>query len=472
MLELNLSVKSKSLSADWRRRLFTYCLFSKAFMRAAPFRGGLLVGLLLTTTLAFGQANISPAKPQSKPVIISGGTIHVGNGQVINSGYIAFSNGKITAVGEGAAPNTAGADVIDATGKQVYPGFICPITTLGLVEIEEGARGTEDNAETRELNPDARSIVAYNTDSKVIPTVRSNGILLAQPTPEGGVISGQSSVVQLDAWNWEDAAYKTDIGIHLTWPVARVNNRRRGAPMPGVPQLSPAEIAQKAIDGITNLFSEAKAYSEMAKPEVTNIRFEAMRGLFNGTKKLFVNADGAKEIEQAVAFAKKFGLSEVIVGGNESYLVTDVLKESNIPVILKETQRLPDRDEDDVYLPYKLPKMLQDAGVLYGLTGIGFWRQRNLPFEAGQAVGYGLTKEQALSMITLNNAKILGIDKTTGTLEVGKDANLFISTGDALDMITLHVETAFIQGRNINLDNLHKQLYKKFSDKYGLKVDL
>jgi imidazolonepropionase-like amidohydrolase len=196
-----------------------------------------------------------------------------------------------------------------------------------------------------------------------------------------------------------------------------------------------------------------------------------MRGLFNGTKKLFVVADGAKQIMQAVAFGKQMGVSVVIVGGKESYLVTDILKENNVPVILRETQTLPDRNEDDVYLPYKLPKLLQDAGVMYGLTGIGFWRQRNLPFEAGEAVGYGLTKEQAVSMISLNNAKILGIDKTTGSIETGKDANLFISTGDALDMIGLNVEAAFIQGRNINLDNLHKQLYRKFSEKYGLKAD-
>ncbi len=427
---------------------------------------------MLCAILSYGQANISPAKPQSKPVVITGATIHVGNGQVLSNGYIAFDKGKITAIGEGMPPNTAGADVIDATGKQLYPGFICPVTTLGLIEIEEGARGSVDDDETGDLNPDARSIIAYNSDSKVIPTVRSNGILLAQPAPSGGVISGQSSVVQLDAWNWEDAAYKTDIGIHLTWPVARANTRRRIVPTPGVPQESPAEKAQKAIGGIEKLFSEAKAYSQIVKPDVINIRFEAMNGLFNGSKKLFVNADGAKEIVQAVAFAKKFGVSAVIVGGNESYLVADVLKENNVPVILKETQRLPDRDDDDVYLPYKLPKILQDAGVLYGLTGIGFWRQRNLPFEAGEAVGYGLTKEQALSMITINNAKILGIDKTTGTLEVGKDANLFISAGDALDMLTLNVQQAFIQGRDINLDNLHKQLYRKFSAKYGLKADL
>src|ERR1700744_449566 len=153
-------------------------------------------------------------------------------------------------------------------------------------------------------------------------------------------------------------------------------------------------------------------------------------------------------------------------------MVTDVLRDNNVPVILQETQHLPEYEEDDVYLPYKMPKILQDAGVLYGLTGIGFWRQRNLPFEAGESVGYGLTKEQAVSMITLNNAKILGIDKTVGSLEVGKDATLFISKGDALDMISIDVQKAFIQGRDINLDNLHKQLYRKFAAKYGIKANL
>jgi len=424
-------------------------------------------GLLLGINLSYGQANISPAPAQTKPIILTGATLHIGNGQVINSGYIAFDKGKITAIGEGAAPNMAGADVIDATGKQIYPGFICPITNLGLVEIEEGARGTVDFYETGDLNPNARSIIAYNTDSKVIPTVRSNGILMAQITPFGGVISGQTSIVQLDAWNWEDAAYKTDMGLFLNWPVAQFGGRRAAAPGP-----SPAEKAQKQVDDLTELFKEAKAYSEIAKPAVIDIKLEAMKGLFDGSKKLFVNVDGAKEIVQAITFAKKMGVQLVIVGGYESYLVTDALRDNHVPVILAETQRLPEYDEDDVYLSYKLPKILQDAGVLYGLTGTGFWRQRNLPFEAGEAVGYGLTKEQALSMITLNNAKILGIDKTVGTLEVGKDATLFISKGDALDMITLDVQKAFIQGRDINLDNLHKQLYRKFAAKYGVKANL
>jgi len=426
---------------------------------------------MLSAVLAFGQANIMPAKAQTGPVVITGATIHVGNGRVISNGYIAFDKGKITSVGEGAAPNAAGATVINAAGKQVYPGFICPITSLGLVEFES-IRATDDETETGDLNPHVRSLIAYNADSKVIPTVRSNGVLLAQPTPAGSTISGQSSVMMLDGWNWEDAAYKKDIGIHMTWPVARTGRRRGGFTSPGAGAESPAEIAQRAIDNINSLFTQAKGYAQGSRPEVSNVRFAAMQGLFNGSKKLFINADGAKEIVQAVNFSKKMGIQAVIVGGKDAYLVADLLKENNVPVILKETQTLPDRDEDDVYLPYKLPHLLQEAGVLYGLTGIGFWRQRNLPFEAGEAVGYGLTKEQAVSMITLNNAKILGIDKTTGTLETGKDANLFISTGDALDMLTLNVENAYIQGRSISLDNLHKQLYRRYSEKYNLKAEL
>ena len=431
-----------------------------------------LGGLLLAVSLTYGQATISPAKPQSKPVVITGATIHVGNGQVISNGYITFDKGKITGIGEGQAPNINGYDVINGAGKQVYPGFICPMTTLGLIEIEEGAKGTVDNDETGELNPHVRSLIAFNTDSKVIPTVRSNGVLLAQPVPSGGVISGTSSVVTLDAWNWEDAAYKKDMALHLNWPSAGGGGGRPGLALANAGGESPAERAQKAIDDLENLFTQAKAYAELAKPDVTNIRLAAMKGLFDGSKKLFIIADNAKQIIQAVQFAKKFGITPVIVGGKESYMVTDLLRDNNVPVIIRETQTVPERDEDDVYEPYKLPGQLQQAGVLYGLTGIGFWRQRNLPFEAGQAVSYGISKEQALSMITLNNAKILGIDKTTGTLEKGKDANLFISGGDALDMISIDVQKAFIQGRDINLDNLHKQLYRKFAGKYGFKADL
>ena len=427
-------------------------------------------GLMLYAGFAFGQATIIPSKAQSKPVAIIGATIHTGNGQIIENGYISFDKGKIIGIGNavGMNFNSGTTNIINATGKHVYPGFIAANTSLGLIEVESGARGTDDQGDVGEINPHIRSIIAYNTDSKVIPTLRSNGILMAQPTPAGGLISGQSSVVVLDGWNWEDASYKNDIGIHINWPVARTSGGFFGQ-YAAAPADEPKEAQQKQISELESYFIVAKAYSELSKPAEFNARFDAMKGMFNGNKKLFIHVNTARDIIMAVNLAKKFNVKPVIVGGTESYLVTDFLRDNQVPVILIETQTLPDRTEDDVYLPYKLPKLLQDGGVLYSLTGTGYWRQRNLPFEAGTAVAYGLTKEQALSMISLNTAKILGIDKTTGSLEKGKDATLFISDGDALDMLGNKVESAFIQGRTISLDNLHKQLYKRYADKYQLK---
>lgn len=427
-------------------------------------------GLLLCAGFAFGQATIMPSKPQKKAVTIVGASIHTGAGQVIENGYISFENGIITGIGkaEGQDLNASSSTIINAKGKHVYPGFIAPNTSLGLIEVESGAKGTDDQEDVGLINPHIRSIIAYNTDSKVIPTLRSNGILMAEPTPAGGLVSGQSSIVVLDGWNWEDAAYKKDIGIHINWPALRSRGGFFGQGA-SAPASDPKEVQQKQISDLENYFIEAKAYSELAKPAEFNSRFDAMKGLYTGNKKLFVHVNGSKDIIMAVQLAKKFGMSAVIVGGTESYLVTDFLRDQQVPVIIVETQTLPERTEDDVYLPYKLPKLLQDGGVLYSLTGTGYWRQRNLPFEAGTAVAYGLTKEQALSMISLNTAKILGIDKTTGSLEKGKDATLFISDGDALDMLGNKVETAFIKGRTINLDNLHKQLYKRYSEKYELK---
>lgn len=416
-----------------------------------------ILALFASLSLCFGQAGILPAKPQNKAVVISNATIHTATGQVITKGYISFSAGKITAIGEGTAPALADAAQIDATGKHVYPGFIVPSTNLGLVEIPLGAKGTDDAAEVGEVNPHIRSIIAYNTDSKIIPTTRSNGVLMAQPTPAGGLVTGQSSVVVLDAWNWEDAAYKKDIAIHMNWPSARGFG-------------ASAETAQKALTDLTTYFTEAKAYAQLAKPTTTNARFEAMKGLFNGSKKLFVATDEASSMVQAVNFGKTFGLRIVIVGGGEADLVTDLLKENQVPVIITETHALPGKNDDDVYHPYKLPKLLNDAGILVSLGAHPRAdRIRNLPFEAGTAAAYGLRKEQALALITINTAKVLGIDTSTGSLEVGKDATLFISGGDALDMLGNKVEAAFIQGRFINLDNVNKQLYRRYQEKYGLK---
>jgi imidazolonepropionase-like amidohydrolase len=420
--------------------------------------------LLFLSSLAFAQPP-TPGKPQDKPIVLKGGTIHTATGQVLPNTSIAFENGKITDIGTDVATNI-GAEIIDVSGKHIYPGLILPNTSIGLVEIS-AVRATNDVGEVGEMNPNVRALIAYNADSEIITTTRSNGILLVQTTPQDGVVSGMSSVMQLDAWNWEDAAYRTDDGIHLNYPPMF---RRPGFFEEG--GVKPNENRNKVLQAVEKTLADGLAYSKNPLPEVKNLKLEAMKGLYDGTKNLYLHADYGKEIVEGVQLAKKYEVKKiVIVGGEDAYLAADFLKENNIPVLLNSLHRLPNYTGDDVDLVFKEPFLLKQAGVLVGLSYSGGSQEstsaRNLPFVAGNAVPHGLSKEEALQMITANTAKILGIDNRTGTLEKGKDANIVVSDGDLLDMRTNNVTLAFIQGRKVILDDKQKRLYKRFSDKYG-----
>lgn len=405
-----------------------------------------------------------PAPAQKSAILIVGATAHLGNGTVIANSAIAFENGKLTLVADATTSRidrTRYGKIFDATGKQVYPGFIATDCQLGLVEID-AARSTVDFAEVGSLNPNTRAMVAYNTDSQVLPTVRDHGVLLAQIVPAGGTLSGSSSVVQLDAWNWEDATYRADEGLRLNWPALRNPNALEPTP----PETRKNEQYDQDVLTLRRFFSEARAYAQQPAPEVKNPKFEAMRGLFSQQQTLYIHVDVARTIQEAVLFAESFGLRTVVVGVNDAWLVADFLKAHNVAVILAKTQRLPSRDDEDVDQPFKTATLLQEKGVLFAFSEEGSWRQRNLAFQAGQAVGFGLPYEAAVSALTLNTAKILGIDATAGSLEPGKDATLFICEGDALDMRTAQVTAAFIQGREISLDNKQKALYRKYEAKY------
>ena len=420
----------------------------------------------LVTNAIFAQ-NQAAASPQTKAIALTGATIHTANGQVIENGVIVFNKGIITAVGGvGTAYDKTTTETIDLAGKSIYPGLISPANELGLTEID-AVRSTNDMAEIGGINPHVRALIAYNTDSELIPTVRSNGILITQATPQGEIVAGMSSIMQLDGWNWEDAALKKDDGIHINWvgyfkrdfdfntfTVSTKKNEKR----------------DEALREVDKTFNDAIAYIQ-TKPAVTNVKMEAMRGLFDGSKILYISADYGKEIIEAVQFAKAKGVKKiVIIGAEESLLAADFLKENNVPVIVSATHRLPNSADDDTDISYKLPYLLAQKGVLVGLGYIGLnWRTRNLPFLAGIVAGHGMDKEEALKLITANNAKILGIDKMVGTLEVGKHATLIVSAGDVLDMRTAKVEHAFIQGRKVDLDDKQKRLYRKYSEKYGTK---
>jgi imidazolonepropionase-like amidohydrolase len=422
----------------------------------------------------FSQANVLPAAKQKAPIVITNATIHTGTGETMENASVVIVDGKITAVGKNVtAP--AGAEVVDAKGKHVYPGLILPTSTLGLNEIG-AVRASNDTRELGDLNPNIRSIVAYNSDSKVTNTLRSSGILAANVIPQGSFLAGSSSVVQLDAWNWEDAAVKTDVGMHLFMPslLPRAGFGRRGGGAPGGPsapaERDPVQEGLNKIDELKAFFKQAKAYAANPAKEETNLKYEAVKNLFSKTQKLYVHANTVKQMLVALDFVKEFGFDMVIVGGSESWQIADLLKQNNVSVILQQMHSLPTTTDDDVDQPYKTAAALQKAGVLFAISDDDpQTRGRNLPFNAGTAVTYGLTKEQAIAAITSNAAKIMGVADKTGSIEVGKDANIIISSGDILDMSTSNVTDAFIQGRKINLDDKQKQLSDRYNEKYELK---
>ena len=403
-----------------------------------------------------------PAPKQTERICLKGGTVHTGTGKVIENAYLVFENGKVTDVFAATTIKTEETlgKVIDVTGKQIYPGLISMNCYLGLSEIE-AVRATNDVAETGTLNPNARAIISYNTDSRVTPTVRSNGVLYAQIVPQGGKVSGTPAVVQLDAWNWEDAAIKAEDGVFINWP--NMYKVKGWWAEPDGYELN--KDYEKAVQELKDYISEARSYAH-TNHEKKNLRFEAMRQLFIDKQNLYVRVDYVKEMLHVIAFGEEMGLNIVLVGAADSYLIADVLAQKKIPVILQKTHALPSYNDEDIQQPYKTPAILQHAGVLFSLSIGGFWQERNLMFEAGTAAAYGLSKEEALAAITLNSAKILKLEKRIGSIEVGKDASFIVSSGDILDMRSSDVQLAYIEGRQISLDNKQKALYKKFSDKY------
>jgi imidazolonepropionase-like amidohydrolase len=422
----------------------------------------------LTAINVAAQETVYPAPLHKGTIIIQNGTVHIGNGQVLSNASIKIVDDKIAEVSTGTI-STTGAKVIDAKGKEVYPGLILSNSQLGLVEVNS-VRATIDHTEVGTLNPSIRSLVAYNADSRVINTLKYNGILFANIVPSGGLISGTSSVVQLDAWNWEDAAYNIDGAMHFYMPslVARPNPYAAFMGIDNRPAPDYVKQSLARIEEAKQMFRDAKVYIANP-PKQPNLKLEACRPLFEGKQKLFVHCDLAKEALVAVDFAKEFGFKVVIIGGSESWQVADLLKQYGIAVILSQQHSLPTTIDDDVDQPYKTAAILHKAGVLVAINDEdGQTRGRNLPFNAGTAATYGMGKEAALQAITLNAARILGIDKRTGSIEAGKDANIIIAEGDILDMRSSRLTNAFIQGREVSLENKHTQLYERYKKKYGL----
>ena len=412
-----------------------------------------------------------PGEDQKRPIILKGGILHTVSTDIFEGYDILFSKGKIIRIEKNimASPET---DVYDVFGKHIIPGYIAPITRIGLVEIGL-VKQTRDFAERGSFNPNVKANVSYNPDSDLIPITRSNGVLVVNSVPAGGRISGQSSVMMLDGWTWEQATLKHPSGLHINWPSMRINY---GANVKKSEKQQKEEI-QKSIRDLDHMVRDVRAYFQRIKQrsriagerQKSDLRLESMIPFVVEKKKIFIHADEARQIKSAVEWAKKNDLKIIIVGGSDSWRLTDLLVKNNIPVVIDQVEKIPTRRFEPIHLPYKLPFLLKQAGVQFCLnTIIGYPHDgnvRNLPNEAMRAAAYGLNKSEALRSITLSTAEILGVDDMIGSLDIGKDATFFISETPPMEM-NPKILMAFIQGKEVDLNNHQKMLYKKYQEKY------
>lgn len=413
-----------------------------------------------------------PGPPQSHPILLKNGVIHTISNGVIQ-GSILFDNGKITHVGEFIAPQV-GTEVIDLEGKHVYPGFIAAVSGIGLVEIN-AVDVTNDHSERGDFNPNVRANVAYNPDSEIIPTTRSNGVLIANVVPASGLVSGQSSIMMMDGWTWENATLSHPSGLHINWP--QMGTRTRGRFGRSVPIKKQIERRNKSLKTLDDMMKESRAYARLRQTKSRlaenyhneDLRLESMIPYVQGKLPIYVHANEVRQIEAAVHWSKRQDVNIIIVGGKDAWRTTNLLRENKVPVIYEVVTALPSRRFEDYDQAYKGPSMLNEAGVEFCIASSGSaggaYQLRNLPNQAAMAAAYGLPKDEALRSITLSAAEILGIDKQVGSLESGKDATLFISNGDPLEIRT-NILQAYIQGRKVDMGDRHKMLFHKYQEKY------
>ncbi|MCG8606080.1 amidohydrolase family protein [bacterium] len=444
---------------------------SKSFLKI---KSNCLLSVVALVILLFAlHANASdqiPAKRQDHPIALVGGTVHPVNGPAIVSGTVLFIDGKITAVGSNVNLPT-GAEQIDVSGKHVYPGLIATNTILGLTEIGS-VRATLDAAEIGDIKPNVRAEAAINPDSELLPVTRANGVTIAQSVPSGGLISGTSATIMLDGWTWEHLTLRAPTGLHVQWPGAR---RGRFFRRSTHSEEERHKAMQENIQKIKTAFAEARAYMTAKEAESqkgvpyhdTDLRWEAMIPVLKKEVPVFLHANAMSQIQQAIDWALDEDVKMVLVGGQDAWRVTDLLKEKSIPVIIGGVLNTPRRRWEPYETPFTNALKLHESGVSFciGFSGREASNARNLAYHAAMAAAYGLPKEEALKSITLYPAQILGIADRVGSIQVGKDATLIVTNGDPLE-ITTAVEHEFIQGRKVDLTSRHTQLYEKYKVKY------
>ena len=426
----------------------------------------LLAGVLLagSTVEVEGQVRMTVPR-QSQPIALQGATIHTVANGVIENGTIVFENGIITAVGADVAI-PAGAQVVDVAGKHIYPGLIDSYSSVGLAEI--GAVDvSNDTNELGMFNPNVRAEVAVNGESRHIGTTRTAGVLVTLTTPGGGLISGLSSAMNMEGWTWEEMSLKGAAALNVNWP--NPNPRQfRGFGGPGGGQGQRGPTYEELVQMLKGFFADARAYRDAVAAGQTvrsDSRYEAMFPALNGDIPVVVNADGVAQMNDAITWAEDEGIRLVIRGGSDALYIADRLVANDIPVILTSTMAAPGRDWEAYDGAYTTPARLHEAGVKFAISGgSGSAYTNRLQWEAGVAVAFGLPEEEAVRAVTLNAAEMMGIADRVGSLETGKDATLLITTGNPLDTMS-DVEQAYIQGRELDMMDIHRFFFEKYMEK-------
>ena len=422
---------------------------------------------LLSPTVAKAQVRMT-VPPQSEAVALRGATIHTVTNGVIENGTILFENGVIRAIGTDVEIPT-GTRVVDVSGKHIYPGLIDAYSTVGISEIGSVDVSSDVN-ELGDFNPNVRAEVAVNAESRHIGTTRSAGVLVTLTTPGGGLISGMSSAMSLEGWDWEEMSMESAAALNVNWPNPRGGRGGRGGRGRGFgpgPQEPPPTYAEQ-VQQLKDFFAEARAYRDAtaAGEEVrTDSRYTAMIPALDGEIPVVVSADGAAQINDAITWAQEEGVRLVIRGGGDAIHVADRLVANDIPVILTSTMAAPGRDYEGYDGAYTMPARLYEAGVRFAISGgSGALYTNRLPWEAGVAVAFGLPEEEALKAVTINAAEFMGISDKVGSLEPGKQATLLITTGTPLDM-TSDIVQSYIQGREIDMNDIQKHFFDKYMEK-------
>ena len=426
--------------------------------------------LLLFISALFANNQI-PGTDQKRPILLRGGTLHTVSGDILEEYDLLFAEGKIITIDEQIQPSPE-TDVLDIYGKHVVPGFIAGYTRIGLTEIS-AVKQTNDHSETGDINPNVRANVAYNPDSDLIPVTRSNGILIVNSAPSSGIIPGQSSVMELDGWTWEEATMKHPAAMNLNWPNMRFDFSKNAKKNDKLQR----EAYNKSLRDINLLFRNVRAYHHRKNAkerkaehkQESDLRLESMIPFVVYKEPMHIKANNVRQIEAAIKWSVEQDLNIIIVGGRDSWMVPDLLVKNNIPVILLGVQNIPRRRFEPIHIPYKIPFLLHESGVHFCISlDPGYpmdGHVRTLPDEAMRSVTWGLTKHQALRAITLSAAEILGIDEQVGSLEPGKDATFFIADLEPLTQKT-NPTKAYIRGREIDLSDRQKNLWEKYKEKY------